>query len=160
MKRLEWAAISAGLTLCLLLPAGPRQARAADVSPRVVEAARAAGQEALLRKNIERYKMSRAWGVDQIYPSYGLNMAKYPRDGIAHRNLLVVLCDFPADAFGPAVHHGAASTPGYYNRLFFSDDPNDGIISLREFYRMNLALELSDRYGWQSIFSMDRPKSR
>lgn len=137
MKRLEWAAISAGLTLCLLLPAGPRQARAADVSPRVVEAARAAGQEALLRKNIERYKMSRAWGVDQIYPSYGLNMAKYPRDGIAHRNLLVVLCDFPADAFGPAVHHGAASTPGYYNRLFFSDDPNDGIISLREFYRTN-----------------------
>ncbi len=137
MKRLELAAISTSLTLSLLLPTGSRPARAADVSPRVIEAARALGQEALLAKNTQRYKLSRALGVDQIYPAFNLDLAKYPRDGVAHRNLLVVLCDFPADAFGPAVHHGPASTPGYYNRLFFSDDPNDGIISLREFYRTN-----------------------
>jgi M6 family metalloprotease-like protein len=137
LKKRNIAALCAALTLSLLLPSAPRQARAAEVSPHVVAAARAAGQEALLVRNAERYKRSRAWGVDQIYPAFGLNFAKYPREGIAHRNLLVVLADFPADPFGTAVRHGAASTPGYYNRLFFSDDPNDGIISLREFYRTN-----------------------
>jgi len=136
LKKRNIAALAAALTLSLLLFA-PHLARAAEVSPHVVAAARAAGQEALLIRNAERYKRSRAWGVDQIYPAFGLNFAKYPRDGIAHRNLLVVLADFPADAFGPAVGHGPNSTPGYYNRLFFSDDPNDGIISLREFYRTN-----------------------
>jgi len=117
------------------LPA--REARAAALSPRIVAAARGTADEAKMIENQKRYELSRALGVDKIYPAFSLDLSKYPRGGVAHRNILVVLCDFDADAFGPAVHHGSKSTPGYYNRLLFSDDPNDGIISLREFYRIN-----------------------
>jgi M6 family metalloprotease-like protein len=115
----------------------PRPSRAAAISPHVVAAARGTAQEALLTRNAQRYEMSRALGVDRVYSQFALDFAKYPRDGVAHRNILVVLCDFDGDAFGGAVHHSSQSTPGYYNRLFFSDDPNDGIISLREYYRIN-----------------------
>ena len=81
--------------------------------------------------------MSRASGVDRIYPQFALNPAKFPSDGVAHRNILVVLCDFDGDAFGPAVYHNSQSTPEYYNKLLFSDDPNDGIISMPEYYRID-----------------------
>ena len=131
------ALLCAAVAATVLATATPREARAAAISPRVVAAARGTSQEPLLSQHAERYQMSRAWGVDRVYPQFALNLAKYPREGVAHRNILVVLCDFDADPFGPAVHHGAKSTPGYYNRLFFSDDPNDGIISLREYYRIN-----------------------
>src|SRR5882672_9708098 len=73
--------------------------------------------------------MSRASGVDRIYPQFAFNPAKFPRDGVAHRNILVVLRDFDGDAFGPAVYHNSQSTLEHYNKLLFSDDPNDGIIS-------------------------------
>ena len=131
------AFLSAAVALTALSTATPRESRAAAISPQVVAAARGTPQEALLAKQAQRYQLSRAWGVDRVYPQFALDLAKFPRGGVAHRNILVVLCDFDADAFGPAVHHAAKSTPGYYNRLFFSDDPNDGIISLREFYRTN-----------------------
>src|SRR5467141_3643252 len=129
--------LSASLVFVTLASFSSPHARAAGIAPRVAAEARAAGQEALLSRQIARYQLSRAWGVDRVYNQFALDLAKYPRGGVAHRNILVVLCDFDGDAFGPPVHPGAASTPGYYNRLFFSDDPNDGIISLREFYRTN-----------------------
>ena len=121
----------------LLFTAAPRVAFAAAVAPRVVAAAMGTPEEAALRANAARYDGSRAFGVDRVFPQFALDMAKYPRGGVAHRNVLVVLANFEGDAFGPAVHPGAASTPGYYHRLFFSDDPNDGIISMREYYRIN-----------------------
>ena len=132
MKRTDLAA-----SLLLLFVFGASQAHAAALSPRIVAAARGTADEAKMNANAKRYEMSRAWGVDKIHPAFNLNLAKYPRGGVAHRNILVVLCDFDADNFGGAVHHSGASTPGYYNRLLFSDDPNDGITSLREFYRIN-----------------------
>jgi immune inhibitor A len=123
------------LAACLL--AAPRVSQAAAKSPRVVAAARGTADEALLTQTMKRYEMSRASGVDRIHRQFALDLAKYPRDGVAHRNVLVVLCDFNDDPFGGPVHPSAASTPGYYHRLFFSDDPSDGIISMREYYRDN-----------------------
>ncbi len=131
MKRiliLAFAALS-------FLPA--REARAAALSPRIVAAARGTADEAKMIENQKRYELSRALGVDKIYPAFSLDLAKYPRGGVAHRNILVVLCDFDGDNFGGAVRHSAASTASYYTKLLFSDNPNDGIISLREFYKIN-----------------------
>ena len=137
LKRLGIRAlVSTAIALAVLTLLSPRDARAAAVSPRVVSEALGASQGAALSRQIARYQLSRGWGVDKIFPQFALDLAKYPRGGVAHRNLLVVLCDFDADAFGPAVHPNAISTPGYFNKLFFSDDPNDGIISLREYYRI------------------------
>src|SRR5690242_8802782 len=130
LKRTESAAfflLALSLTALALVPA--REARAARLSPRIAAAARGTPDEAKAARQAERYEQSRANGVDQIFPSFGLNLAKYPRGGVAHRNILVVLADFDADVYGGAVHHSAASTPGYYNKMLFSDDPNDGIIS-------------------------------
>jgi len=138
LKRRDFAAlVSFTLALAALAAVPAREGRAAGISPRILAAARGTPDEALLAKQAERYQLSRAWGVDKIYKQFALDMAKYPRDGVAHRNILVVLCDFDGDAFGGAVHHSAASTPGYYQKLLFSDDPNDGIISLREYYKIN-----------------------
>ncbi|MBI4364771.1 MAG: M6 family metalloprotease domain-containing protein, partial [Candidatus Latescibacteria bacterium] len=120
----------------MLFLAAPRS-EAVTVAPSVRASAKTAAEQELLSRAIERYETSRAWGVDRVYPKFTLNLAKYPRGGVAHRNLLVVLCDFDADAFGGAVHHDSKSTPGYFHNLFFSDDPNDGVISLREYYKMN-----------------------
>src|SRR5881397_3722595 len=92
------ALLSAALAFVTLASFSPH-ARAAGIAPRVVAAARAAGQEALLSREIGRYQLSRAWGVDKIYPKFALDLAKYPRGGVAHRNLLVVLCDFNGDDF-------------------------------------------------------------
>ncbi len=138
MKRTHFSALLFLVLALAALLAGPaREARAAAISPRVIAAARGTPDEALLAQQAQRYQMSRAWGVDKIYKQFALDMAKFPRGGVAHRNILVVLCDFDADNFGGAVHHDSRDTPGYYNRLLFSDDPNDGIISLSEFYRLN-----------------------
>src|SRR5258705_5999950 len=137
LKRLGIPALlAAALALVALASLSSRHAWGAAIAPRVVAAARAAGQEALLSREIERYQLSRAWGVDRIFPKFALDLAKYPRGGVAHRTLLVVLCDFNGDFFGGPVHPAAISTPGYFNKLFFSDDPKDGIISLREYYRI------------------------
>lgn len=65
----------------------------------------------------------------KTFPQFALDLSKFPRDGVAHRNILVVLCQFSDEK--PA----AVSTPRYFQNLFFSDDPNDGLISLREYYR-------------------------
>ena len=63
------------------------------------------------------------------FPQFALDLSKFPRDGVAHRNILVILCQFSDEKFS------SVSTPRYYQNLFFSDDPNDGLISLREYYR-------------------------
>ncbi len=123
--------------LTLMFTATPQRADAVAVSPRVVAAARGTPEEAALRARIARYEQAKALGVDRVHPEFALDLAKFPRDGVAHRNILVVLADFDADSYGPALHHSAPSTPAYYQRLFFSDDPNDGITSLREYYRNN-----------------------
>ncbi len=138
MKRRDFAAlVSFMLALTVLAGAPAREASAAGVAPRVLAAARGTPDEALLAQHAQRYQLSRAWGVDRVFKQFALDLAKYPRGGVAHRNVLVVLCDFDGDAFGGAVHHSPLSTPGYYNKLLFSDDPNDGIVSMREFYRLN-----------------------
>ena len=76
-------------------------------------------------------------GVDKIYPQFTLDLAKYPRGGVAHRNILVVLCQFPGEGTAPAKSAASASKPSYYQKLYFSDDSTDDVISLREFYRNN-----------------------
>ena len=111
--------------------------RAASVSPRVLEAARGTADEAAVKERVERYARSKSVGVDRLYPQFTLDMAKYPRDGVAHRNLLVVLAEFPAEGAAPAVSASNKSTPYYYHRMFFSDDPNDGFVSLKEYYKIN-----------------------
>src|SRR5262245_13972601 len=123
-------------TLALVIAAlAPQAARAAAISPLAWEAARGTSQEAALRERQARYVESHKAGVDRVYTQFALNLAKYPRGGVAHRNILVVLCDFPPEGVNPGLHPAKESTPAYYQRLFFSDDPNDGLISLREFYK-------------------------
>ena len=76
--------------------------------------------------------------MDRIYPQFALDMAKLSaREGVAHRNILVVLCKFPAEGGFPAQGPSGVSTPRYFYNHLFSDDPNDGITSLREFYKVN-----------------------
>ena len=115
--------------------AGPLHA--ASVSPRVLEAARGTPEESAVRERMLRYANSKALGVDRLYPRFALDMAKYPRGGVAHRNILVVLAEFPVEGIAPAVTASNKSTPYYYNRMFFSEDPNDGFVSLREYYKIN-----------------------
>lgn len=115
---------------------GASPAGAVGVSPRVLEAARKdPAAAAALKARLARWEASKPAGVDRAYPQFALDMAKYPRGGVAHRNLLIVLAQFPAEGSSPARVPDARSTPFYYHRLFFSDDPNDGILSLREYYR-------------------------
>jgi M6 family metalloprotease-like protein len=112
-------------------------AHAAAPSPKFLAAARGTSAESLVRAGWEHYAQVKAGGVDQVYSQFGLDLSKYPRGGVAHRNIMVVLAQFPAEGTAPAVKASSASTPYYYWRLFFSDDPNDGIISLREYYKIN-----------------------
>ena len=128
------AILAAGVALAFPA-AGPL--RAASVSPRVLEAARGTPEEAAVRERVERYARSKSAGVDRLYPQFALDMAKYPRGGVAHRNLLVVLAEFPVEGTAPAVSASNKSTPYYYHRMFFSDDPNDGFVSLKEYYKIN-----------------------
>ncbi|MGE5175240.1 MAG: M6 family metalloprotease domain-containing protein, partial [Hyphomicrobiales bacterium] len=122
----------------LLLAAGflaAPPASAVSVSPRVLEDARKSPEAAAaLRERLDRYEAAKALGVDKVYRQFSLDLAKYPRGGVAHRNLLVVLAQFPAEGSAPALYPSKQSTPYYYWKLLFSDDPNDGIISLREYY--------------------------
>src|SRR4029077_13474642 len=101
------ALVSTTIALVALTPVSPPNARAAAVSPRVVSEALGSSQGPALSRQIERYQLSRAWRGDKIYSQFALDLATSPRGGVAHRNLLVVLCDFDADAFGPAVHPNA-----------------------------------------------------
>jgi immune inhibitor A len=127
---LALAAVAASL-------AAARPGLAVSVSPRVLEAARGTAEEAALRERVLRYERSKSQGVDRVYPQFALDLAKYPRGGVAHRNILVVLAEFPAEGSAPALRASKKSTPYYYHRLFFSDDPNDGFVSLREYYKIN-----------------------
>src|SRR5258705_10014742 len=57
--------------------------RAASVSPRVLEAARGTPEEAAVRERVARYARSKSAGVDRLYPQFALDLAKYPRGGLA-----------------------------------------------------------------------------
>ena len=132
-------ALGARLVLVALawLATAPPDARAAAPSPKLLaEMAPAARAQAIRAYTAARDRLRGSW-VDKIYPQFALDMAKYPRQGVAHRNLLVVLCKFPSEGSAPAQGPASVSTPFYVYRHFFSDDPNDGIISLREYYRTN-----------------------
>ena len=119
--------------------AGARPARAAAPAPQLLQNARGTAQEAEVREQIRRWSELRARGgdngVDRVHPAFALSPARYPRGGVAHRNILVVLVQFPGDPFGPAVKPASGSTPAYYQRAYFSDDPNDGFTSVREYYK-------------------------
>ena len=130
-------ALAAALAALLCCTIAPRAAHAVAVSPRVVAAARGTDEEARVRDRLARYDAARAQGVDRVDPAFALDLAKFPRDGVAHRNVLVVLVDFPSDGYGPALRASGTSKPSYYHRLFFSDDPTDGVTSMREYYREN-----------------------
>ncbi len=134
-KYRQWPLAAAFLAAMLLWP--QHDCEAVAVSPRVVQAARGMPNEAGVLRRVAQYDAAKSLGVDHIYRQFALDYSRYPRGGIAHRNLLVVLCDFDADAYGPGLHHDAASTPAYYDSLLFSDDPDDGLTSLREYYRDN-----------------------
>jgi M6 family metalloprotease-like protein len=130
-----WAALA--LTLCIASILAPRVARAAAPSPKLFEHLAPSERRAAFKRTVARLDSLRPKGVDRIYPQFALDMAKYPRGGVAHRNLLVVLCKFPAEGGAPAQAPSSVTTPFYVYRHYFSDDPNDGIISLREYYRTN-----------------------
>ncbi len=133
MKR---AAVVPMLALLASLSAAERGEGAAP-SPRLLAGMTPAAREEALRRFRATADRLRATGVDRIYPQFALDLAKYPRGGVAHRNLLVVLCKFPAEGSAPAQGPSSVSTPSYFYRHFFSDDPTDGLISLREYYRAN-----------------------
>ncbi len=130
-------AVPAVLLMAGLTAITPDRARAAAPSPRHYEGMAPEVRAAAERAFAENFEPFRRSGVDRIYPQFALDMAKYSREGVAHRNLLVVLCKFPSEGSAPAQGPSSASTPFYFHRNFFSDDPNDGKISLREYYRTN-----------------------
>ena len=124
--RFQHAAWSFALGAAILLTV-PHVARAAAPMPRPGSAG---------ASDAQRSGTLRTGGWDQaviphskVFPQFALDLSKFPRDGVAHRNILVVLCQFSDEK--PA----SVSTPRYFHNLFFSDDPNDGLISLREYYR-------------------------
>jgi M6 family metalloprotease-like protein len=125
-----------GIALAVLV-AGVPAARAAAPSPKLLASMSPEARAAALQNYRVTFDRLHSAGVDKIYPQFALDMAKYPRQGVAHRNLLVVLCKFPAEGTAPAQGPSSVSTPFYVWRHYFSDDPNDGIISLREYYRTN-----------------------
>lgn len=132
-------ALAAGaLWIALSVPvAGVPAARAAAPSPKLLASMSPEARAAALQNYKVTFDRLHAAGVDKIYPQFALDMAKYPREGVAHRNVLVILCKFPAEGTAPAQGPSSVSTPFYVHRHFFSEDPNDGIISLREYYKTN-----------------------
>ena len=110
---------------------------AAGISPTVIRAVRGTPAEADIQRGIDLLTRAKGQGVDRVPRAFALDLAKYPRGGVAHRNVLVVLAKFPAEGFSPAQGPASASTPFYFQRRFFSEDANDGIISMKEFYRDN-----------------------
>jgi len=97
--------------------------------------AQAEAGNAAARAKVNTWLSSRGTWVDRVDKSFALDLTRYPRGEVAHRNILVVLAKFPSDGDGLAISASSNSTPGYYQRLFFSDDPNDGFTSVREYYR-------------------------
>ena len=88
------------------------RARAAAPSPKLYERMAPAERLATLKRVQTTLDSLRRGGVDRIYPQFALDMAKYPREGVAHRNILVVLCKFPAEGGAPA-----AAPSGQFGRL-------------------------------------------
>ena len=123
------------LTATLALLGATESARAAAPAPWLLDRARGTPQEAEVREQIRRWSELRAGGADKVHEEFALSPSRFPRGGVARRNILVVLTQFPSDQFGVAVKPASQSTPGYYQRIFFSDDPNDGFTSVREYYR-------------------------
>ena len=132
--------IIAGAAVALVASMGnPRLAPAAAPAPwhlRQSAGGPAAGAPGAFTKSEYEARLARSTefrdqGVDRVYPQFALNPARYPRGGVAHRNILVVLAQFPSDQFGLAAKPSSKSTPRYYQKIFFSEDPDDGITSVR-----------------------------
>jgi len=123
-----WAACCLLAALALTL-GGARPARAVAPAPWLLEQARGTPMEAEVREQIRRWSEFRSGGVDKVHQDFALDLSRFPRGGVARRNILVVLAQFSD------LKPSSKSTPGYYQRLFFSDDPNDGITSVKEYYR-------------------------
>jgi len=121
----------------VLLAAQSRPAIASAPSPKLFEGLSASERNAAMQHFQAKFDSLRATGVDKIFPQFALDLAKYPRGGVAHRNILVILCQFPAEGSSPAKNPSPTSTPAYYQKLYFSDDSTDNVISLREYYRNN-----------------------
>lgn len=113
----------------------PQQVLAVAPTPALRERALASVIDVSARERLSSWLASRGSWVDGVDKSFALDVTKYPRGGVAHRNILVVLAEFPSDGLGPAAGPASKSTPGYYQRLFFSEDPNDGFISVREYFK-------------------------
>jgi M6 family metalloprotease-like protein len=135
--RARSTALFFSFAVCLTWIAVPQSARAAAPSPKVYQNLSEVERSAALRSYAATRDSLRAHGVDRIYPQFALDMAKYPRQGVAHRNVLVVLCKFPSEGGSPAAGPASVSTPRYVYNHLFSDDPKDGLTSLREYYRAN-----------------------
>jgi len=135
-SRAARAVLALALGVASVLTAAPH-ARAAAPSPKLFQHLAPSERQAAFAKTAAKLEGLRRTGVDKIYPQFALDMAKYPRGGVAHRNVLVVLAKFPAEGGAPAASPSSVTTPFYVYRHFFSDDPNDGMISLREYYRFN-----------------------
>jgi M6 family metalloprotease-like protein len=127
----------ASLSLAILTLVTAPAAWAAAPSPKVYRDMSDVERSAAIQAYDQARLDLRAMGVDKIYPQFALDMAKFPRQGVAHRNVLVVLCKFPSESGSPSSGPAAVSTPRYFYNHLFSDDPNDGLTSLREYYRVN-----------------------
>ncbi|HSQ61182.1 MAG TPA: M6 family metalloprotease domain-containing protein, partial [Acidobacteriota bacterium] len=128
-------ALAIAMTLLVSVFDPAPAARAAAPAPWLLQRARGTAMEAEVLDQIRRWSELRAGGADKVHSEFALDVARYPRGGVARRNILVVLAQFPAASGSPITKPSSKSTPGYYQRLFFSDDPNDGIVSVREYYR-------------------------
>ncbi|HEX3113254.1 MAG TPA: hypothetical protein VHU20_08300, partial [Candidatus Eisenbacteria bacterium] len=120
----------ASLSLAILTLVTAPAAWAAAPSPKVYRDMSDVERSAAIQAYDQARLDLRAMGVDKIYPQFALDMAKFPRQGVAHRNVLVVLCKFPSESGSPSSGPAAVSTPRYFYNHLFSDDPNDGLTSL------------------------------
>lgn len=135
LRRTEVRTLVAYSLATLALLGVATAAYAAAPAPWLLDRARGTPQETEVREQIRRWSELRAGGADKVHAEFALSASRYPRGGVARRNILVVLAQFPSDQFGGAVKPASQSTPAYYQKIFFSEDPNDGFTSVREYYR-------------------------
>jgi M6 family metalloprotease-like protein len=131
---MKFGLILVALASCV---AGVPRADAISISPRRIAAVRGTPDEARLQEGFAAFLGSWRARVGDSFNRFALTPAKFSRDGFAHRNVLVILADFPRDDYGAELTHASPSTGAYYHRLFFSDDETDGVTSMREYYRDN-----------------------
>jgi len=124
------------MTLTFLLTA-TSSVLAVSASPELVEELRATGQ---VQKFVDRLNVARSNGVWQPQPSItasreieGKALNFDPANPDTFR-VLVILVDFDDN---PAPSGQVYGQPADFEELLFSDDPNDDVWSMAEFYREN-----------------------